>query len=345
MRKLLFIFVLGLSACVRQNSNEPCRDEVDVSKSPLKIHITRLEEELFACKSKSDIRAFVGKHDSLFKRYDRLPIKKQADSLTNRLWEMVQSKYMDTLYREVKKRFDDTQAGKWKQVAQDFELAFQHIKHYYPTFQPPKIYTTITGLGSFWGGRDIYMDKDAIVISLEYYYGKGARYRPPVEQMPNYLWNRLVAEIIVPSCVLNISNLYNATDLKDQTAIADMVYYGKSYAFVRQMMPCLPDSLLAGYTKVELANLSDKDNREYIWTYLIDKKVLFNESSQVKTAYLGERPYIAEINKKCPGRIGRWIGWKIVQKYQKKFPQMPFQALMSKQNAREIFEGSGYNGQ
>jgi len=347
MRKLFLFFLLGLAACGNQQTNTPCQDDLDISKIELKVEVIRLEDELFACKSKQDIKLFVAKYDTLFRRYDRYPINKPQDSLASRLWDMVQNKFIDTLYKDVKIRFDDAKRGKWQQVAADFERAFKHIKHAYPTFQAPKIYTTITGLGSFWGAprsTDIYMDKQAIIVSLDFYYGKGARYRPPVEKTPAYIWNRFVAEAIVPTCLLNISNLYNATDNKDKTLIAKMVDFGKAYTFVRHMMPCLPDSTLAGYTKSELANLNDKENKEYIWSYMIEKKVLFSDSPRIEATYMGESPYIAEINKKCPGRIGCWIGWKILQKYQKKNPQISIQALMSKKNAREIFEGSGFNG-
>lgn len=343
MQKIWFIFLLLLASCAKDNST--CQDTLDVSKIDMKLEVVRLEDELFACKSKADIQKFITRHDSLFARYDRTPAKKAEDSLAYRLWEMVQNKYMDTLYRDAKARFDDPKAGKWKQVVGEFELAFKHIKHHYPTFKPPKIYTTITGLGSFWGGTDIYMDKKAIVISLEYYYGRDARYKPPVKIMPQYIWNRFAPEVIVPSCVLGISNQYNATDFKDQTMLADMVYFGKAYEFVHEMIPCLHDSLLTGYSKRDLANISDKENREYIWNFMVEKKTLFSQSARVKAIYMNESPYVVEINQKCPGRIGRWLGWRIIRKYRQKFPNISITDLMKKAQAKEIFEASGYSGQ
>jgi hypothetical protein len=343
-KNVLFFSLLLLGSCGRQDA-DTCQDTIDVSKIPLKLEVVHLEKELFACKSKQDIQTFIQKHEDLFKRYDKMPIKKAEDSLQNRLWEMVKSPYMDTLYTEVNGRFYNPKNGKWKQVEQDFELAFKHIKHYYPAFQPPKIYTTLTGLGSFWGAVDIFMDRQAIVISLEFYYGQGARYRPDVKMMPDYIWKRFVSEAIVPSCLLNISNQYNATDVKDQTMLADMVYFGKAYAFVKEMMPCLPDSLLTGYTQKDLANINDKENRQYIWDFLVEKKAIFSTSPRVKAIYMQESPYVVEINQKCPGRIGRWLGWRIIRKYRQKFPDISLQDLMKKGNARELFEASGYSGQ
>lgn len=347
MQKIWFICLLLFAVSCGQ-SEETCVDKVDVSKIPLKLEVVRLEDELFACKSKKDVQNFILKHNVLFKRYDRFVVKTPKDSLQNRLWAMVQSKYMDTLYQDVKKRFDDSKTGKWKQIERDFELAFQHIKHYYPDFKPFKIYTTITGLGGFWGGsRDIEMDFEnkTIIISLEMYYGKGLRYPLNPKMYPAYISKRLAPEYIVPSCVLIMSDLYNRIDEKDATLLADMIGAGKAYTFVREMIPCLHDTLLTGYTQKDIANLTDKANREDIWNYLIEKKYLFSTNKMVNKNFMDEAPYVVEINQKCPGRVGWWIGYRIIRKYRQKFPDLSLQDLMKKIHAREIFEASGYNAQ
>ena len=349
MKKLFLACCLALIAfgCTTQDTETVCKDTIDTNSITLQLEVVRLEDELFACKSEQDIKQFITKHRELIQRYDNYPIEKPTDSLHTRLWTMVQDKDIKILYQDAKARFDEDKNGKWKQVVADFTLAFKHLKHYYPQFKVPKIYTTLTGLGSFWGGTDIYMDKECIVISLEYYYGKGVKHRPIVkgQYMPEYIWKRFVPEAIVPSCILAISNKYNAINRADKVFLAEMIAAGKAYTFVKQMMPCLADSLLTGYTQKELKNLNDKENREYVWNHLVENKVLFSNKRSVIAAYLDERPYVAEINSKCPGRVGEWLGWRIIQKYQKKHPEVSFQTLMSNQNAREIFEASGYSGQ
>ncbi len=347
MQKIWFILLLCVAMYGCRQGEDTCQDNIDTSKIPLKLQVVRLEDELFACKSKKDVQLFIAKYDTLFRRYDRFTPKKPADSLQNRLWEMVQNKYMDTLYKDVKERFDSPKTGKWKQVQQDFELAFKHIKHYYPDFKPFTVYTTITGLGSFWGGRqDIEIDlrNKTIIISLEMYHGEKRRYALNPKMYPAYIAKRLTPEYIAPSCILQLSELYNKGDEKDRTLIADMIGAGKAYSFVKDMMPCLPDTLLTGYTQKDINNLKDKENREYIWNYLIEKKYIFSTSQMVNKNFMGETPYITEINQRCPGRVGWWIGYRIIQKYRKKFPDLTLRDLMNKTNTRAIFEASGYNG-
>ncbi|NJN42061.1 MAG: hypothetical protein HC811_07420 [Flammeovirgaceae bacterium] len=47
------------------------------------------------------------------------------------------------------------------------------MKYYYPDFKPPVIKTMLTGLET-----DLYVSDSLIVIGLDYYLGKGAKYRP-----------------------------------------------------------------------------------------------------------------------------------------------------------------------
>ena len=43
--------------------------------------------------------------------------------------------------------------------------------------------------------------------------------------------------------------------------------------------------------------------------------LLFEESNIIKQKYLSERPSTFEISQSVPGRVGRWLGWKIVSSF------------------------------
>ena len=43
-----------------------------------------------------------------------------------------------------------------------------------------------------------------------------------------------------------------------------------------------------------------------------------------------------------PGRIGNWVGWKIVKKYMNKHSNVSLHELMSEKNAQQILSKSGY---
>lgn len=327
---------LWLVAC--QSDSDVCTDTLDLSKINVEVKITRLEQEIFRLKTKAEINAFLDKYPDFAEKFmlrNRLP----HDSIAaDQIYTMITEPHQDTLYQDVQKKFANLTSLK-----KEFEDAFTHIKYYYPQFKVPKIYTVMTGQGSFFG-TDLFVSDAFIVISLDFFIGKDNRYRPPIEMMPDYIWRRYHPAAIVPSCVQYLSNAYNKTDITDKTALAEMVYHGKTYQFMRQIMPCLPDSILTGYTSLEINSLSDAKNRDFIWNHLIEQQVLFNTNQRTISKYLEERPSTPEIHAKTPGRIGRWLGWRIVQKYMQKKTEITLQNLMDNPNAREIFNQSGYKG-
>ncbi len=376
--------ILGLSAC----QNDACQDPAAADKlAQIKIDlkVVRLEDELFALKSKTEIQQFLQKNALFARRFYRYlgadstqiadnqidkksEIKNQLQTdikiaeekkaePTNPQARLRQQKYdsvvVDAIFRmintpEIKDKVLAQCQAQFKDISdiqRQFTEAFRHIKYYYGDFKIPTIYTTITGLGSFLG-NDLFISEDAIVISLDFFLQKSKdAFRPPVELMPDYIWQRYRREAIVANCVKYISNRYNQTDFADKTVLAEMIYHGKAYQFAKMMMPCTPDSLLIGYTTAEIANIKDEANRNFVWNHIIEKKVLFSNNHFVKQTYLEERPFVAEINRSCPGRIGQWLGWRIVQKYLQKNPDVNLPDLMRKANASEIFNASGYQGE
>ncbi len=332
---VLFLSLTFLYAC---QGSEDCPLNVDVSDIKAEVEIIRLEQEIFQLKSKAEIEEFLKKYPDFARQYmltDQLP----SDTIAiDQIYTMIQEPHQDTLYQDVEAKYKDL-----SDLEAEFEQAFKHIKYYYPDFKIPKIYTVTTGLHSFFG-RDLYVSDDLVVVSLDYFMGEDARYRPPTEEMPQYIWRRYGAHFIVPYYLLQLSQRYNQTDFKDQSLLAGMIAYGKAYYFMESMIPCLADSIVTGYTDQDIRNLDDPKNREYLWTFMIDKQVLFSTKQSDKRDYIGDAPYMAVIGKDVPGAIGRWFGWRIVQTYMQKHPEMTLPELMQKEQAQEIFNQSGYKG-
>ena len=198
---------------------------------------------------------------------------------------------------------------------------------------PPKIQTVITGLDN-----DMYVSDSLIIVSLDYFLGEGARYRP---NMYDYLLKQYGKENIVPSTMLIIGmNRFNYSDLEDQTVLADMVAYGKAFYFAKHMLPCTPDSIFIWYTSEEIKGA--KENQDLIWYRLIEDEVLYSANHVMKQRFLGERPTTIEVGEKCPGRIGQWVGWEIVNSYAKNHPDKTLPELMEMVEADKLFKESRY---
>jgi hypothetical protein len=236
------------------------------------------------------------------------------------------------LLQETRRVFGDLSA-----LTFEFEQAFKNLKSYYPDFVPPKVQTIISGLDT-----DMYVSDTLIIVGLDFYLGKDGRYRP---KLYDYLLRRYDPDDIVPSAMLiyGISDSLNRIDAKDKTVLADMIAYGKSYHFAKRMLPCVPDSILMSYTKEEMEG--SRKNQDLIWSRFIESQVLYSTSHVTKKDYLGDRPFTIQVGEKCPGRIGQWVGWQIVNKYMESHPEVTLQQLMRQSDAQKIFKESRYKPQ
>ncbi len=326
---IAFLLMFALLAGCKKDAEEKCAFVPDTKNITIDLQFESLEDSLPAITSKAQLVNFFSHHtvmrDFLFNR-NAYP----NDSVfINTLYSKFSNPHIDTLLFDTKKVFGDGSALK-----QELTNAFTIMKYYYPEFQVPKIETVITGLEN-----DLFVSDSLIIIGLDYFLGKGARYRP---DMHEYMLRRYNKNFIVPSIMLlyGIDGRYNDTDLSDRTMLADMVTYGKAYYFARHMMPCTPDSVLIGYTAKEIAGA--RANQDMIWKRLIEDEAFFSTDGKVKQRYIGERPKTYEVGDQAPGRIGTWVGWQIVNSYAARKSDLTLTQVMMQKDAKLIFNESRY---
>ncbi len=327
--RLILIFCWLVLAFSSSCQSDQCSNAANVSDISVEVEIIQLEDKIFSASSPSAIQEALQPHKQYLRRFANLTGTPQDSLFYQEYFRITQDPHVDTLYQQTKATFSNIESLKT-----DFEQAFRHIKYYYPNFQPPKIYTTFTGLGSL--GDDILVSDSIIVISLDFFVGDGARFRPKVH---DYMLTRYQPEYIVPSAIMLMSDKFNRTDQADNSLLAEMIYYGKSYYFMQQVMPCLSDTLIAGYNAEDMQVVGE--NTQMIWSHFIDNELLYETSHMVKPRYVGERPNVLEINTKIPGRIGRWLGWQIVQDFSEKTNQA-LPEVMKAEDARKIFIQAKY---
>lgn len=322
----LIIFFL-LSACGEEK--EECAFIPETSNISIDLEFESLSDSLVNISSKPQLVKLLSKQTTLrdyfFKR-DQYP----NDSIfVNRLYERFTNPHIDTLLMEVHRVF-----GNETELKSEFTEAFKNLRYYYPEIRMPKIQTVISGLET-----DMFVTDSLIIVSLDYYLGDGAKYRP---NMYEYLLRQYGKENIVPSCMLiyGIDGRVNRVNPEDNTVLADMIAYGKSFYFAKQMMPCTPDSVFIWYTAEEIKGA--RKNQDLIWKRFIEDKLLYATNHKLKQKYLGDRPKTVEVGNECPGRIAQWVGWEIVKKYKETHPDVSLPALMMNPNADKILKESKY---
>lgn len=330
MKSIAFVLLFALIASFLLpgcSSDEPCRS---VAEAPaVQVSWEALSDQLPAVKTKTDLVNFLTAQpeirDVFFSR-----AQYPSDSVfINEMFQRFTNPHIDTLLLETQRVFGDEQ-----KLKQEFESAFGRVRGAYPDWPLPKIKTVISGLEN-----DLFVSDTLIIVGLDYYLGEGARYRP---NMYSYMQRRHHPGFIVASVMLllGMDERLNRTNPEDHTVMADMVSYGKAYYFAQQMLPCVSDSVLFGYTPRELEG--SRRYEDLIWKRMVEDDVLFSTSHLIKQKYLQERPKTTEVGPECPGRIGTWVGLRIVEKYMEENAGTSLQELMAFPDAAALFKQSKY---
>jgi hypothetical protein len=314
---LLIAIIFGIWSCIEDKSQE---------QDSLKTEFVRLDQEIMSIKSADEMEQFLKKNDF----YTRLLFRTTAEdtSFVNYYYNVVTHPETQAFYKEVL-----TEYGDFNELQNEFAAAFSKLIENYPSFRPPTIYTTFTGLEN-----DIYVSDSTVIISIEAFAGKNAKYRPV---QPAYILRRYEKRYIVPTVIRLLSQSFieqsQATSL-----LNDMLYFGKTLEFTKEMMPTTSDSLIMGYPDSTMR--ATWYSQGLVWAYFIDNSLLYEQKPIEKEKYLGERPYVTEIGPECPGRIGQWLGWRIIQKFRTENTDVSFQELMKMKDPEEILRKSKYRG-
>lgn len=330
MRILIILLAIGIivSSC-NVGESEKCAYIPDVSSIQLDLSIEQFEDSVTQISSKNELVAFFSRHPEMRDQFFNRTAYPDDSVFINELYNRFTNPYFDSLLIDTKEVFGDL-----SELKDEFKKAFANIKYYYPNFVPPRIQTVITGLES-----DIYVTDSLVLIGLDYYLGPGARYKP---NMYDYMARRYQKNFIVPSVLLlyGIDSKFNKTNLEDRTVLAEMITYGKTYYFAKQMLPCVPDSVFIGYTQEEINGA--RSNSDLIWKRLVEDEVIYATSHLVKQKYVAERPKTLEVGEKCPGRIATWVGWEVVKKYMDSHDNVSLPQLMENPDAGTVFRESKY---
>jgi gliding motility-associated lipoprotein GldB len=319
------VFIVIFTKC--SPSNKPCEVPEEYTESSVSIDLFRMEDLFFKDISKEKIIGNLESYPEFSTAMFSMMGLEDRDQLADELLLIHRDSGMIELYNEVKIFFEDID-----DIKSDLEKAFAGIKFHYPNYKIPEVYTFVSGFGS-----DLIVTEDVIVIGLDYFLPSDHRFQPV--DLPYYITKRYNKAHLVPTIVTAISSQFNETKLSDRSLLAEMIYYGKSYHFTKTILPCTPDELIIGYETEEV--IGSYANEEMIWGHFIENELLFETNPFEIRKYTGEAPFTDVISPDAPGRIGRWLGWNIVDDYRIN-NDLSLQEVMKQADARLIFKNSGY---
>ena len=278
-----------------------------------------------SCKKDSELQKNIAKINTDIKveRFDRLFAEVASEELPNLKQTypfMFSEKYSDSfwlakkadtlqikLFDEVHKAFTD-----FNNIESEVESLFNHLKYYFPEFNPPRIITVTNDVD--YRNRVIVTDTIA-VIALDNYLGSEHEFYV-YGNIPKYVYQNLKKEQIAVDLAGEYAKKYTYQSQK-RTLLDEMIYFGKLLYFKDMVIPFKTEAERIGYSPEQL-NWAIA-NESYIWRYFVERELLFSTDSKLPSRFINPAPftkfYLEEIDADSPGSLGQYMGWQIVRAY------------------------------
>ncbi|MCX2719157.1 gliding motility lipoprotein GldB [Lentiprolixibacter aurantiacus] len=217
-------------------------------------------------------------------------------------------KLQDTLQQSLLDEIDQA-FGDFGEEKTDLDLLFKHIRYYFPDQPLPKIVTVSSDVD--YNNRVILADT-LLLLGLDNYLGMEHRFYSGIDRYIAAGFDKkyLAADVAAAFAKKVIP------PPSDRTFLAQMIYYGKELYLKDQLLPLVLDEDLIGYT--ELQYEWSQANEEQIWRYFVERELLFSTDRKLGPRFLDPAPFSKfrlMLDNESPGRIGRYMGWQIVNAF------------------------------
>lgn len=295
------------------------------------IHVKRYEKDLFSL----DTAHLADGLKSIASVYPEILIDKNAwkdPQMLSQLRAYITDPIICEIYGDVMRIFPDL-----KDLEAELTSAMGYYLNYFPEDSIPVFYSLVPGLNTEM--PTIYGYANDVFIHLDMYLGKDYKYYSQIG-MPVFVSQRCEKKYIATEC-FSKALVYKYLPQKSLVSLLDnMIYEGKRLYFTEMMFPDMPEMEVIEYTseKYEWA----VENQGKVWSYIIEKDLLFSKQNEVIRQFVDDTPFTKPFTNSSPGRMGAFIGWKIIQHYMENNPQVSLKELMENADSQQILNKSGY---
>jgi hypothetical protein len=218
-------------------------------------------------------------------------------------------------------------------IQASLNTAFSRLHYLYPDWTIPTVYMFVSGFNS-----TVFYYDDMLGVGIDMYLGSDYPYYTNVVydyQRPTMQKQYVVRDMMSMYLAYNIA--YNS---QYNRLLEQMIFRGKQLFLLSQLLPDAPAWQIIGYTPEQWAWCLHYE--QAIWNRIMEKRDLFKTESSVLSSYMNEGPFTAEVTQDSPGRLGLWVGWRIVESYMRHNQDITIHDLMAEGDAQKILEQSYY---
>ncbi|MFN3951326.1 MAG: hypothetical protein ACK4KT_02870 [Thermaurantimonas sp.] len=238
------------------------------------------------------------------------------------------------LFMHVKENFEDIshEVAATKQIFEQYNIQFD------PDFRRVFMYTYVSNLD--YNYPVIFRDT-LLFVALDLYLGEDF---PAYNYLPRYLARERSRKYIPIDIALAVSEeLTYRSALNSETLLSYMIREGIKLYTACRLLPKEKEYDIIKYTK-EQWDFCVKNERN-IWLYFIQNKLLYDSNIMTIKKFIDPAPFTkmgTDFDREIPGRIGRWVGYRIVCEFMKKNADISPKQLTEITDYQNLFSKSNY---
>lgn len=296
---ILFQLIL-MSACTAQNT------KVVTVKSDSPVTINRFDKDIYELVDKDDSLLFLQidkNNPEMFEIFGKGVLNMQSTSIPGfqeRLVNYFSEPTLLSLYKDALKKYADITG-----IEKSLGDGFAFVQANFPEIKIPVVYMHVSGLN-----QNILAGENVLSLSIDKYMGKDY----PLYETFFYEYDRslMTDKLIVPDYVAGLLLSEYSFEGNESVLLDRMIYEGKVKYLLEKALPEVNISELLGYEPKDMEWC--EQNEQMLWRTIIGNKQLYTPDVTTTARYFQSMPsqFLAD---GAPGKIGIWLGWKIVTRY------------------------------
>ena len=216
----------------------------------------------------------------------------------------------------------------------ELETLYKHIHYYFPNAIIPKTITVATDVD--YRNKVILADS-LLFVSLSTYLGSDHYFYQGIARFhtKNFRKEQIAVDVAHAFAKAQIS------PPQSSQFVQEIIYEGKIIYLMEKLLSAIPKHEIFSYDPEELTFA--QENEINIWEYFVSKELLFSTDKKLGSRFIDPAPFskfYLDLDNETPGRIGRYIGYKIVSSYMEN-NDLPLRNMLL-QNEETIFNNSKY---
>ena len=320
----LFIF----SNCTSDDNDRQRPKTPDVSGIQVAVQVNRFDQKMAALDTNNTAAAVAAleKEAPEFSAiyFEKIiGIKDPKDSMgkyRNEVRKFLTDPTMRYMMNSIAKVYPDLSAEK-----QEIEQGLRFLKHYFPNYVAP---TTIYTMPSAYNFAAVLPTNNSVSVGLDMFLGKNYSVYETLAttgQYPRFVSRTFRRDYLVDRVFeLLIGDI--AGEPSGNRLLDYMIHNGKKLYVLDCVLPKTADSIKLNYTTEEMKGIYA--NEAFTWGRILKQNLIYSTKFQDVQKLVMPAPNAPIIAEEAPGAIGNFIGWRIIQQYMKRHPEMTLEALL-----------------